>query len=266
MPDRKPSSSSAARPTRSKIVAVVSDIHFDLHHEPTWLAFRKWHARVKPWKTVVLGDFLDLGMMSKYLPESHQSRDPIAQIECFVGEMKLLAPNTQELIVVEGNHDERWGKYLAGAAPDILKRAKGLSLKDQCDAHGMPPCVWSKEHAEFIGYRVGPFILRHGHKQASKFGGKLIASSRAAIANGQSEVLGHHHKGQMFCLSSNGRTTVVVANPCMTGNHDYAVDANWQRGFTVIEVMGEHEATAYPIIVQNGRFAWAGRVYDGNRP
>ena len=49
---------------KSDVVAIISDIHFDLHHEPTWKAFRKWHADTKPAKTIVLGDFVDLGMMS----------------------------------------------------------------------------------------------------------------------------------------------------------------------------------------------------------
>lgn len=92
-----------------------------------------------------------------------------------------------------------------------------------------------------------------------------IAANRVNKNLGASEVVGHHHRAQLFARSAGGRTAVVIANPCMTGDHEYAPDADWQRGFTILETFGEGHglATAYPIVMHDGAFAWSGRLYDG---
>lgn len=250
---------------RSQLVSVVSDIHFDLHDVPSWRAYRKWHACKRPHRTIILGDFLDLGMMSDFRKKPHESRDPIAQIKCFVTEVNILAAEAGVVEVMEGNHDERWGKYVLGASPDILKDAKGFSLREQCLAQGMSDkIIWHKEGVGKPEIRVGHIVLRHGHNQAGRFGGgKHLCANRIMRSLGVSEAFGHHHRAQMFWQTAHGKTVVAVANPCMTGHHDYAPDADWQIGFSKYEVVDDY---AYPtvIVMNKGVFAEGGRVYDGN--
>jgi predicted phosphodiesterase len=244
---------------------MISDIHFDLHDIPTWRAYRKWHSRIRPDRTIVLGDFLDLGMMSKYVQGPHETRDPIAQIRCFVAEVNALALEAKLVEVMEGNHDERWAKYVLGAAPDILKDAKGLSLREQCLAQGMDARVsWRQESEHDRGIQIGHVTARHGHKQSGKFGGgKHLCANRIMKSLGTSEAFGHHHRAQIFWQTAHGRTAVAVSNPCMTKPHSYAQDADWQLGFTKYEV---HDGHAFPtvIVMNKGVFADGGRVYDGN--
>jgi predicted phosphodiesterase len=254
--------------TKSDVVAIVSDIHFDLHHEATWRAFRKWHADVRPAKTVILGDFVDLGMMSRYVQEVNAALHAIPQIKMFVREVNELSKEAKEVIVVEGNHDERWSKTIFGVAPAALRGALGLTLHDQCRAQGLNKNVkWLREDTITRGVRCGPFILRHGHNQQSRFGGgKHLAANRLGKTMGLSEVFGHHHKAQVFCQTSLGRTAVAVANPCMTGDHEYNKDPDWQRGFTILELYGPDKCYANPflVIMNEGHFAYNGKVYDGN--
>jgi predicted phosphodiesterase len=253
---------------KSDVVAIISDIHFDLHHEPTWKAFRKWHADTKPAKTIVLGDFVDLGMMSKYVQEASAPIHAIPQIKVFVRELNALAQEAKEIIVVEGNHDERWGRVIFGAAPIALKGALGLTLQDQCRFQGLSAGIkWFKEDTITKGVRCGPFILRHGHNQAGRFGGaRHLAANRLTKSMGVSEVFGHHHRAQVYCQTSLGRTAVAVSNPCMTGDHEYSKDPDWQRGFTILELYGPDKCYASPfvVIMNDGHFAYNGTVYDGN--
>lgn len=253
---------------KSLRVAIVSDIHFDLHDEPTWRAFRKWHTDVRPDKTVILGDFIDLGMMSRWKQGAHDPLFVIPQIRCFVKEANALAKETGELIVLEGNHDERWDRYIGGEKPFVLQDALGLTLQDQCYAQGLTKELsWIKEDITVKGIECGPFILRHGHNQSGRFGGgRHLAATRIQKSLGQSEVFGHHHRAQLFCQTAHGKTAVGIANPCMTGDHDYYKDPDWQRGFTVLEVFGDDQqyATPFVVLIQEGRFSWNGVVYDGN--
>lgn len=251
----------------SDIVAIISDIHFDLHHEPTWKAFRQWHADVRPSKTIILGDFVDLGMMSRYVQEADAPVYAIPQIKTFVREANSLAKEAKEIIVVEGNHDERWSKFLYGAGPVALKGAIGLTLQEQCKFQGLEPGIkWLREDTTHKGVRCGPFILRHGHRQAARFAARHLAANRLTKSMGVSEIFGHHHKAQVYCQTSLGRTAIAVSNPCMTGDHDYNSDPDWQRGFTILELYGPDKcyANPYVVIMNDGHFAYNGKIYDGN--
>lgn len=254
---------------KSLRVAIVSDIHFDLHDVPTWNAFRQWHSDVQPDKTVILGDFVDIGMMSRWSQGSNDPLFVIPQIKCFVKEANALAEETGELIIVEGNHDERWARYINGDKPYVLQDALGLTLKDQCHAQGLTENLsWIREDTEVKGIECGPFVLRHGHNQAGRFGGgKHLAANRISKSLGQCEVFGHHHRGQLYAQTAHGKTAIAIANPCMTGDHEYSKDPDWQRGFTILEVFGKKNeyATPYVVIMNEGKFAWNGTVYDGNK-
>lgn len=268
MTTKKPKISALS--TESETVAIVSDIHFDLHDGPTWRAFKKWFADVKPDKLVVLGDFVDLGMMSRYIQGKSAPVHAIPQIQMFVREMNELRDLNPKvkLVICEGNHDERWQKHILGMAPHVLKDALGLTLEEQCVLQGLRPgFLWTREDLVNKGLQCGPFVLRHGHNQSGKFGGgKHLAANRLTKSMGRSEVFGHFHRAQMVFQTSMGHTACAIANPCMTGDHEYANDPDWQRGFTVLELYGPDNkyGNGTPIVMNNGHFAWNGKVYDGN--
>lgn len=250
-------------------VAIVSDIHFDLHDVPTWNAFKKWAKENNPDKIVILGDFLDFGMLSRYVQGQDDPIYAIKQIQVFVKEANELSEYTSELIVVEGNHDERWDKLIQGDKPWVFKGALGLTLEDQCYSQGLSEDVsWIREDLLVRGVQCGPFVLRHGHKQSTRFGGgKHVAANRLQKSLGTSEIFGHFHRAQMFCQTAHGKTAVAIANPHMTKDHSYNVDPDWQKGFTLLELYGkDYEcATPYLILIQDGKFAYNGKLYDGNK-
>ena len=252
--------------TESKIIAVVSDIHFDLHHVPAWNAFMQWHADVKPHKTIVLGDFVDLGMMSQWKMGTDDPVYAVPQIRACIEQMNILVKQCDELIMMEGNHDERWDKVVKSHGP-ALKGALGLTLREQFFSQGLDPAVtYMKEDTKNKGVRVGNWILRHGHRQGRGWGPKHLAYNRLVNNMFENEIFGHYHKAQMFAHTANGRTATAIANPCLTGDHDYATDPQWQRGFTVVELYGPDNmySNARPIVMNDGgHFAYNGKVYGG---
>lgn len=254
---------------KSEVVAIVNDIHFDLHDPATWHAFKLWAKDTKPDKIVILGDFLDLGMVSRYAIGKDDPLFVIPQIKCFVGEMDELVKYTKELVIVEGNHDERWDKYIMGDKPFALRDALGLTLKEQCYSQGLTKkAKWLREDLVTKGVQCGPYLLRHGHNQARGFGGggKHLAANRIMKSLGENEIFGHHHRAQLYCQTARGKVAIAVANPCMTGNHGYDVDPNWQRGFTILECYGPGNkyATPHLIVSIDGHFSYNGKIYDGN--
>jgi predicted phosphodiesterase len=248
-------------------VAIVSDIHFDLHDRSVWGAFLKWFYDVKPSKLVIDGDFVDLGMLSNYSASPDDPAFAIEQIKCFIDEVNPLA-DIAEITVIEGNHDNRWDRIIGGTKSFELRGALGLTFKEQCYAQGLDKRIkWVQESTKTRGVQVGPFLLRHGHQQSGSFGGgKHLAATRLDKSLGDSEIFGHFHRAQLFCKTAGGKTAVAVANPCMTVDHEYNVDPNWQRGFTYLELYGPNNkyATPHLILIENGRFADRGKLYDGN--
>jgi predicted phosphodiesterase len=273
-PPRTPARRTPATPRlapASMLACVASDIHFDLHDPRVWRAFVRWVEDWRPRIIVLNGDVLDFGMLSPYPQESDAPTEAVAQIKCFVAEVNPLARlGGTRVVVVYGNHDERWSKMVCGAGPRAFKGALGLTLEEQCRAQGLDARVeWVKESKSTRGFLLGDVLIRHGHRQAGRFGGgKYLAANRIAKNLGTAEVIGHHHRGQLHAQTAGGRTVVAVANPCMTVDHDYAPDADWQRGFSVVEMHAPDfkRATMYPIIMHGGVFAWGGRTYDGNKP
>lgn len=251
---------------KSRLTLVVSDLHFDLHHPAAWEAFVRCVQEEKPHRVVFNGDIFDFGQLSRFRQEAGDPLRAIEQIKCFLTELKRITPHTKEIVFIEGNHDERWSKIVSSVPGEALAGAIGLTLREQCIAQGMPTSViWIRESARCRGYFVGPYLLRHAHKQAGRFGGAIhIAANRLSKNNGQCEVNGHHHRAQMFCRTAGGRTACSIANGCMTIAHEYAPDADWQLSFTVIEEFGNNKATAYPLIMaDDGSFAFRGNSYDG---
>lgn len=250
-----------------EVIAIVSDIHFDQVDWPTWNAFKKWQAATKPDKVVILGDFVDFGMLSKYVQGAEAPVHAIPQISMFVKEANILKKHSKQIIVMEGNHDERWDKAVLGTHGAALKDAKGLSLKDQCFFHGLDESItWLKEDLLNTGVKCGPFVLRHGHRQGSGWGATHLAANRLQKSMGVSEVFGHHHRAQMMCQTAHGKTAIAIANPHMSSEHSYASDPNWQRGYTILNLFGPDNMYCTPqlVVIQDGRFALDGQLYDGN--
>lgn len=249
---------------------MVSDIHFDLHHEGAWRAFRRWHAANRPAETVLNGDIVDLGMCSRYPQRPGDPLNAIEQIRVMVAEVNALADEAGRVVVVEGNHDERWSRLLEVFQATALEGAVGLTLREQCRAQGLrDDVVWLRESTRTRGHSLGPFLVRHGHRQGSRFSPIHVAANRVTKGLGQCEIVGHHHRAQLFCRTAGARTAVVIANPCLTLDHEYAPDPDWQRGFTVVEVFDgprhEPRATAYPVVMApDGSFAWGGAVYSAD--
>lgn len=256
-------------------VAVVSDIHFPDEHPVLWPAFKEWVKEHKPYKIMVLGDLNDLGMLSSYVQGADDPIFVLPTIQQTVRELNGLLKYVKEIEVDEGNHDERWAKALLKPHAQKLKGLKGLTLQDQMYAQGLNRRIkWGGESIKRPAVELGgcKVLARHGHKQASKWGVVHIAQKGLVEQPTRSSIVGHHHRAQLSCRTTVDGTIISIANPCMTGDHDYQTLPNWQRGFTVLEffggrTLGTCRSFTPQIIIADadGRFAYAGKVY-GTRP
>lgn len=254
-------------------VCIFSDVHFNNHHGTAWQAFRKWHHKHKPTLTVALGDIVDLGAISRYDQGMEDEAFVVPQIQMAVKELNSISTECGRLIMIPGNHEERWEKALFGSKAMHLKGTIGLSLREQFYSQGLNPSVdWVTENSECPGLFVAKnaVLIRHGHRSAGSWGVKNVASTLLTQYPTISTVVGHHHRAQLGCRTVLGKTVFGIANPHLSGTHGYAgASPDWQRGFTVLEFYGRSRLrecelfTPYIVVMDDrGRFSWKGEIYE----
>lgn len=233
-----------------KRVLVAADPHFDLHDARAWQAFRTRHAAVRPALTVILGDVLDLGMLSRFTQEPDAQCHVDVQIDAAVPELNALREECGRLLVMEGNHDERLFSSLIAKNPTAFRKLRGLTLPEQMRAFGMREDIeWVREGVGVHGIWIGPeehwgsILLRHGDKNSSRYGLGVHLARSALMKNGCSVAIGHAHRAQMYYQTQRGRTRYGIAVPCLCQDMHYAGDPDWQRGWLEVDVHGESADT-----------------------
>lgn len=227
---------------KSHLVVVASDIHMKNVHAG-WETFKQFVKEKRPTLAVLAGDLVDLESLSRY--EKTEDTDPyvIEQVQMCAEECNWLEKYCGRVILMPGNHEERWEKAIYGDNRMYLRGAKGLTLKDQMYAQGLSPTIkWIAQDKNVPGVWVGKraLLVRHGHKGASRFGMKHLAAAMLQKAPSTNQIAGHNHRAQLMCHTEMGRVTVAISNPHLSGTHAYNpdYDANWQRGFTCYEFYG----------------------------
>jgi hypothetical protein len=255
-------------PPASKYAAVLGDMHFDLEEPAAVCAAVLCLTWLKPEVIGLIGDLADLGMLSRFdQPSDAQAHaiEQIRQLVVFANYMKKLA---RRVFIMEGNHDERWSKALMGSKAMFFDGAVGLSFREQCVGQGLDERVeWLSEAVGVGGVPVGQFVIRHAHNQTGRFGGGIhICRNYLVKNNGQSGIVGHHHKAQMFCQTANHETAVALACPGLTREQRYALGADWQQGFVILEMQAPDfkRATPHVVLIEKGRCSFGGRTFDGN--
>lgn len=260
-----PSRADRTEPKRSRVCALVSDVHFPHHDVAAWEAFMQWLEMEQPYWVILDGDLIDLAGFSRYDKDGTEPT-AVEEFDVAVRELNRVAALCERVTFVTGNHEDRWRRVLSGVPPHILEGLDGLTLREQLRSRGLSSRVeWFEESPSTPALRVGQFRIRHGHKQAGRFGGGVnIASTRLNKSLGVSEIVGHHHAGQHVARAGHGRVAQVIANPCMSQMQSYAgSDTVWICGFTILELFPSAKWAQAHLIVMSPRrrFAWAGRMF-----
>jgi len=252
---------------KSELTVIVSDIHFPHHVVNAWAAFREFHRETRPKTTIIGGDFLDLAQLSSFTQDPRESVYVIPEIQMFVREANALAAECEELVIIEGNHEARWSRFIEPVAIK-LRGALGLTLKEQCEAQGLTKrAKWRKESAVDRGIKIQQFTFRHGDKDFGRYGGGKNPASTLIdkTYGGESPITGHLHQCQLITRRrADGTLITSIQNGTFEKPADYDPKFPWIHSFTILEKCSDTWATPHPVIIEGGIFAYGGRVYDGN--
>jgi len=105
-------------------IAIISDIHLPYHCEAT---LQRWYAdasEFEPSVIVINGDLLDFYRMSRF-EKNPAVRDTAFEIDQAHEFFEWITDRFEAKVVFkEGNHDERWAKYIWNNAPEFSKFAQ----------------------------------------------------------------------------------------------------------------------------------------------
>lgn len=250
----------SAKPKRgSHLVMVLPDLHLP-NHDPRALAVAmKCHKILKPQRTVILGDWLEADQFSKW---PKQARFERAQ-DFFEYEIKPcnqllddLQKNTDELVFIEGNHEWRVERYLAGSDPVVKALGDYISPRALL-SQGRKKFDWvpySDPGATIPHYKIAnDLIAVHGWSHSTHASAKHLDMARSF-----SVIHGHTHRAQSHTARNpvTGKILKGWSVGCLSSlspKWAHGRPTNWVHGLSLIYVRNDLEDwTDYNVLIREG--------------
>lgn len=215
-------------------VGLMSDIHIPYHDSQALLVALNALRDRNPDVIVLNGDVADFFAVSFWEkdPKKRDLRNEIHAVRQFLSVLREAFPKAR-IIYKEGNHEERWTRYLSVKAPELL----GM------DEFALPAVLHFDKHGiEFVGdkrmLKAGKLFIGHGHEFRFAIANPVNAA-RGFYLKAKTQFLGGH----LHQTSSHSEKTiddVVISSwsvGCLCDLHpDYSPFNNWSHSFGVIEI------------------------------
>lgn len=218
----------------SSVVGLISDVHVPYHHDLSLSTALKAILDRNPDTIILNGDIADFFSVSFWEkdPRKRRLKEEVEAVREFLKVLRKAFPHAR-IIYKEGNHEERWTRYLSVKAPEVL------GMPD----FELPTVLHFADHGiEFVGdkrmIRAGKLNICHGHE--FKFAiANPVNAARGFYMRAKTQILGGH----LHQTSSHSEKTVedVVISSwsvgCLCDLHpDYSPYNNWSHSFGLIEI------------------------------
>jgi len=226
----------------------VPDCHHPYVDRRAWKLCLAALTAFQPDVVVVLGDFIDNYAVTQHDKSYGRKSDFQWEIDMAIGALNQLedACTTASKYFIEGNHEDRWPRYLAKIAPQDNRRNNNMRDILELDKHG-----WKfTPYKEFT--TIGKLNLTHDTGKAGK------NAIHQALDDFQSNVvIGHLHRmGVVYSGSARGKSHVAACfgwlGDVKQVDYMHRVKANrdWQLGFGTGYMLpsGQVHLQAVPIV------------------
>ncbi|GIW57325.1 MAG: hypothetical protein KatS3mg083_270 [Candidatus Dojkabacteria bacterium] len=213
-------------------IGVLSDVHIPFFDKSALIAALKYLKNHKITHLVLLGDFVDFYAISFWekSPDRRQLKKEVDMARQMLYVLREIFP-VEKIIYVEGNHENRWYRYMMKNAPEIygiddFEVEKILRLSDYK--------IEYLSGGTFI--EAGKLSLIHGHEYRSYASINIAVSYlRKSFKN---IMLGHFHQPQEYIqrkIDGDIEGAWVVGCLCDL-RPAYMPNNNWTHGFALVEV------------------------------
>jgi len=235
----------------SRKLGVLSDVHVP-YHDKTALAAAVQRLRVVGVDTVLLnGDIADFFAISRWEkdPRKRNFSREIESVREFLAYIRGQFPKAA-IYFKEGNHEERWHKYLFNKAPELL----GLDVTTfanlvNASEHGVEVIDQQRKIA------VGGLTILHGHELPKGLTNPVNPARGAFLRTLDTVLIGHHHRTSEHTEQTmTGKTIATWSTGCLCElTPEYARINRWNHGAATVETDKGGEFRVHSFRVINGK-------------
>lgn len=239
-----------------KTILCIPDTHVPDHHRAAFDNITEFVAEFGPDEILQLGDFIDCPGPARWNKGMAEEFSGGLQEELDIAH-KLLG-NLREFHdgpfnYIEGNHEARIGNYLRLYAPAFAK-LRSLRLADLLGLDELDIVLRPQP------FRIArDFYAIHGDKLSSIAGG--LSALKMVRETGVSTIQGHSHRlGIVYRTTDKERVGVEAGHISDQRKASYITygRANWQMGFSILNVKGNRVHPEIVPIAADGSFQYQG--------
>ena len=214
-------------------VLVLSDLHFPYHSIEAITTALEYGKKKEVNAILINGDLMDFAMLSRHEREWRQ-RYPHEEFEATRNFLVTLRKEFPKAMIVfkEGNHDERWEKWLYVKAPELFGDAE-FKLETRLRLPELKIQIVQDRRP----VHIGKLSVLHGHEMFGGSGG--VNPARSTFLKTLSNVMvGHYHRTSSHVESSfNGDVISVQSTGCLCNLTPYYMRVNkHNHGFARVEL------------------------------
>ena len=216
--------------SQSKVL-IISDLHFPYQDNKAIKAAIDYGKEQKVNCILINGDLIDFATISRHEKDwrhrnvSHE----FESVRLFLTELRRHFPKAK-IVFKEGNHDERWEKWLFLKAPEIFDDPE-FKLSSRLRLGELNIDIVQDK----LPIKIGKLTVLHGHELQ---GGGGVNPARATFLKTLNSVLiGHVHKTSMHSEARmDGEIINVQSAGCLCGMFPMFSRVNkWNLGFVYVE-------------------------------
>jgi predicted phosphodiesterase len=212
---------------------IISDLHFPYQNNQAITAAIKYGLKEKVTCILINGDLLDFASISRHEKDWRQRSvyEEFESVRDFLRMLRKTFPKAK-IIFKEGNHDERWEKWLYVKAPELFDDPE-YKLEVRLRLGELKIDIVKDRRP----VKIGKLTVLHGHEMAGTSGGVNPARSTFTKTL-ESVLIGHFHKSSSHSESSMwGDLKVTESVGCLCGLHPQFMRVNkWNFGFAIVDL------------------------------
>lgn len=236
-------------------ICIVPDVHMDVTVPRPYETVKRFIKKNKFDEIVLLGDFMDVSSLSAWDMDKKllmEGRRFSQEVDLANKELDYLQKYCKKITYLEGNHEDRVGRYIErhSELEGTLDLPKVLKLKER-------GIKWVKYNDL---YKVGKLYMTHGCYTNKYYAQKTLDMFGCNV------VVGHVHRPQKaFTTAKMTDSKMCWGLGCLCGKEpDYmrGRPSSWENGFAVAYIEDSSgKFSMYPIeMSRTGSFIWDGKV------
>ena len=202
-------------------VLIMADLHIPFHDTGAIMAALSFAMPRKPTCILLNGDICDMFSISRFAknPTESSLKNELDSTRQFLGWLRQKFPKTR-IIFKEGNHDERFDKYLFAKAPELFGVA-GLTLQHLVTGpiaphDAIPDVEWIADQQKILAAGLS---IYHGHEIGKGSIAPPVNPARGLFMRTLSSgLMSHLHKGsQHEETTATGKLIACWSTGCLCG-------------------------------------------------